>query len=155
MRTYTFFGSGNFLFPAYVVLVGYFFFTRKFIYGINIAIIGLTATALSNVFKEFFHRQRPAMPLVEGITDYSFPSGHALSFFVFCSVLILLVQNGNWKTFFKRLASVLLFLLALLMGISRIILKVHYPTDVIASFCLGIAWVILSFWLLTLLDRKL
>jgi undecaprenyl-diphosphatase len=154
MKVFTFFGSSQFLFPAYIVLVAYFFFRKKFRYGIDIAIIGLSSTALMFSLKQIFHRQRPDLPIINGITTYSFPSGHTLSAFIFCSILIFIIRHGKWKPLYKWLISILLLLIAITIGVSRIALKVHYPTDVIASFCLGIVWVILSLWLLQRINRK-
>ena len=154
MKVFTFFGSSYFLLPAYLVLVAYFFVKRKSAYAIDIAIIAISSTALMQLLKIIFHRQRPDLPIIKGITSYSFPSGHALSAFIFCSILVFIVRNGAWTNTYKWIASVLLMLCALLIGVSRIALKVHYPTDVIASYCLGIVWVIVSLYLLKNMDRK-
>jgi len=154
MKIFTFFGSSYFLLPAYLVLVGYFLLKRKPVYAIDISIIAISSTALMQLLKRIFHRQRPDLPIIKGITSYSFPSGHALSAFIFCSILVFIVRNGTWKNTCKWITSVLLMLFALLIGVSRIVLKVHYPTDVIASYCLGIVWVIVSLYLLKKMDRK-
>jgi len=101
--------------------------------------------------KQFFHRHRPDLPLVKTLTNFSFPSGHALCSFIFCSVLIYLVDKGNLSLRWKWIFSVLLILLSIIIGISRIVLRYHYATDVLAGFCVGFAWVIFSLWL----ERKL
>jgi undecaprenyl-diphosphatase len=154
MKFFTFFGSPGFLVPAYLVLIGYFFLERKFRYGIDIAIIGLTSFALMAVLKYIFHRQRPSLPVINGLATYSYPSGHTLSSFIFCSILVFIIAHGKWKPLYKWMLSVLLFLFAIFIGISRIVLRAHFPTDVIASFFLGIAWVITSLWILQRLNRK-
>ena len=154
MKVFTFFGSSLFLLPAYFVLVGYFVFRKKFRYAIDISIIGLISTALMFTLKQIFHRQRPDLPIIKGITTYSFPSGHALSSFIFCSILIFIIQYGKWKSVYKWIATFLLLIFSITIGISRIALRAHYPTDVIASFCLGIVWVILSLWLLSKINRQ-
>jgi undecaprenyl-diphosphatase len=101
--------------------------------------------------KEYFHRKRPDLPVIRSLHNYSFPSGHALSSFIFCSVLIYLIWKGGMRNVWKWILSVLLILFSICIGISRIVLRYHYPTDVIAGFCLALAWVILSLWL----ERKL
>lgn len=154
MEYFTFFGSSQFLIPAYIVLIGYFLFRNKLRYAIDIGIIGASSTALMFALKQIFHRQRPDLPIIKGITTYSFPSGHTLSVFIFCSILIFIIRNGRWKSLYKWITCILLELIAITIGASRIALKVHYPTDVIASFCLGIVWVILSLWILKKLNRK-
>ena len=154
MRVFTFFGSVQFLVPAYIILIGYFFIKKKYRYGSDIAIIGITSSLMMFWLKDLFHRERPMLPIIHGLNTYSFPSGHALSTFILCSIFIFIIRNGHWKRLYKWLTSVLLLLLAITIGISRIVLKVHFPTDVVASFCLGIAWVIFSLWLLKKINRK-
>jgi len=154
MKVFTFLGSVQFLIPAYIVLIIYFIFKKLYRYAIDIAVMALTSTALLFILKEVFHRQRPSLPIIRTFTTYSFPSGHMLSSFIFCSILSFIVIKSNWKLLYKWLASILLFLFALIIGISRIVLKAHYPTDVIASLCLGIAWVIGSFYILRKINRE-
>ncbi len=154
MKFFTFFGSSLFLLPAYFVLVGYLLFRKKFRYAIDISIIGIISTALIFTLKQVFHRQRPDLPIIKGITTYSFPSGHALSSFIFFSILIFIIQYGNWKKVYKWIMTFLLLIFSITIGVSRIALRAHYPTDVIASFCLGIVWVIVSLWLLSKINRR-
>ncbi|MBC7828853.1 MAG: phosphatase PAP2 family protein [Chitinophagaceae bacterium] len=148
MKVFTFLGSGRFLIPAYIVLVGYFLIRRKMIYGLHIAIMAVTSSALSYYGKRIFQRARPDSPLIQTLKTYSFPSGHALSSFIFCSILIYLVWRGNMQRVWKWTLSILLFLVSITIGLSRIVLGMHYPSDVLAGFCLGFVWVILSFYLL-------
>ena len=154
METISFFGSIQFLIPAYIVLIGYFVVRKKYRNAIDIAIVGVTSSALMFALKAIFHRQRPNLPIIKGIYTYSFPSGHALSSFIFCSILIFIIRNGNWKNIYKWITTILLLLFSITIGISRIVLRAHYPTDVIASFCLGIVWVIVSLWLLKKINRQ-
>jgi membrane-associated phospholipid phosphatase len=145
MKRITFFGSSTFLFPAYILLVGWYISKKKFQYAADITIIAVSSTAMMFALKQFFHRHRPALPIIKALNSYSFPSGHALSSFIFCTILIYLVWKGTLRALYKYLLMFLLFLCPLIIGISRIILKVHYATDVIGGFCVAIVWVILSF----------
>jgi undecaprenyl-diphosphatase len=154
MKFFTFFGSDSFLFPAYVVTIGYFVFQRKFRYGLHIAIIALSSTALMFAIKEITHRHRPDLPIIKGISNYSFPSGHALSIFIFCGIFVYIIWHSQLTVFIKWLLSILLFCFTVTVGISRIILKVHFPTDVVASFCLGILWAVSSLWVLRKISKK-
>jgi len=153
MKVFTFLGSIQFLIPAYIVLIGYFIFKKQIPVGIDIGVMALSSTALIFALKYIFHRQRPTLPIIRTFTTYSFPSGHMLSSFVFCSILAFIIIKSGWKIFYKWFTGILLFFLAVTIGISRIILKAHYPTDVIASLCLGIVWVISSFYVLKKIDR--
>jgi|SRR5438105_626993 len=151
MRILTFFGSTYFVIPAYLVLILILFLVHRRSDAINVAIVAITSTLLMLGLKQFFHRHRPDLPLVKTLTNFSFPSGHALCSFIFCSVLIYLVDKGNLSLRWKWIFSVLLILLSIIIGISRIVLRYHYATDVLAGFCVGFAWVIFSLWL----ERKL
>lgn len=151
MKFFTFFGTIQFLIPAYLLLIIYFYGKKRYRYCINIAIISISSSALMFALKDIFHRERPQLPIIKSLT-YSFPSGHALTSFIFCSILIYLAWKSRLQPFLKWLLIILLLLFTLTIGISRIILRMHFPSDVIAGFCLGIAWVILSFWLLRKID---
>lgn len=150
-RVFTFFGASYFSIPAYIILLIILFISGRKTDGINIAIVAVTSTVLMFGLKAYFHRKRPDLPVIRSLHNYSFPSGHALSSFIFCSVLIYLIWKGGLSSAWKWVLSVLLILFSVCIGISRIVLRYHYPTDVIAGFCLALAWVIFSLWL----ERKL
>lgn len=154
MKFFTFFGSSRFLLPAYIVLIAILLIKHKKKYSIHVALIAVTSTALSFGAKRIFHRARPDLPLIQSLKTYSFPSGHALSSFIFCSILVYLLWHTNIQPIWKWCLSVLLFLFSLTIGISRIVLKVHYPSDVLAGFCLGYVWVIFSFYLLQRIESS-
>jgi len=146
-RILTFFGASYFSISAYIILLTILFLSGRKTDGINIAIIAVTSTALMFGLKEFFHRKRPDLPLIRTLDNFSFPSGHALSSFIFCSVLVYLVWKGGLRIAWKWVLSVLLMLFSICIGISRIVLRYHYASDVLAGFCLALAWVIFSLWL--------
>lgn len=155
-RIFTFFGASYFSISVYIILLIILFVSGRKADGINVAIIAITSTALMFLLKEFFHRKRPDLPVVRSLSNFSFPSGHALSSFIFCSVLVYLVWKGGLHNMWKWILSVLLMLFSICIGISRIVLRYHYATDVIAGFCLALAWVIFSLWLeKKLTSRKL
>ena len=148
MKRITFLGSSTFLFPAYIVLIVWLIFRKRVQYAIDIAIIALSSTGIMFVLKQFFHRHRPPLPVIKTLTSYSFPSGHALSSFIFCTILMYLVWEGPLSKAGKYVLIILLLLCTLTIGLSRVILNVHYATDVIGGFCTAIIWVIISFAIL-------
>ncbi len=154
MEVFSFFGSVQFMVPAYLILIGYFFIKKRFRNGVDVAIIGVTSTAMIFGLKILFHRQRPGLPIIEELHTFSFPSGHALSSFILCSLLIFIIHKRAWKKMYKWIIAIFLALFSITIGISRIILRMHYPTDVIASLCLGIVWVIVSLWIFKKINRQ-
>ncbi len=148
MKIITFFGSSTFLFPAYLLLIGYFLYKKDKAAAIDIATLAVASTGLMFLLKNIFHRHRPVLTSGHQLLTYSFPSGHSVSSFIFCAIVAYLVWISALKTSLKYVLIIFLFLLSLLIGISRIILNVHYATDVIAGFCFGLMWVSLSFWIM-------
>ena len=153
MEVFTFFGSSSFLFPAYLVLIIYYLFRKNMKLALDISMIGLSSTGILYLFKEIFQRQRPIDPLIRNVTGFSFPSGHSFSSFTFFGLLIYILWKTGIKKAWKILLTIVLFLFAATIAFSRVYLRVHYPSDVIAGFCLSIVWLMLSLWILHKADR--
>ncbi|MEO9021196.1 MAG: phosphatase PAP2 family protein [Ginsengibacter sp.] len=145
----TFGGSPLFLIPAYLILIAIYVSKKRKRTAINIAIVGLSSTAILFLLKEIFKRHRPYNPLIQAVNSFSFPSGHSFSSFTFYGVIIYLIWKGRMQQWKKIVITALLILLAATIAYSRVYLRVHYPSDVIAGFCLSIVWLILSFAVLT------
>jgi membrane-associated phospholipid phosphatase len=100
----------------------------------------------SGGFKEIFERLRPALEYqLVPVEGYSFPSGHSILSVCFYGTLIYIIFKLIKINWLKYTLSALLILLILLIGLSRIYLGVHYPTDAAAGLFLGIF--ILFFWI--------
>jgi len=154
MEAITFLGTHYFLIPANIILAAYFFFiSRHKWYSIKIISIALSSTLLMFILKFIFSRQRPLLPLVKPALGYSFPSGHSLIGFAFYGLLIHITYHYIKNGYIKWLLIVLFAFLILLIGISRIYLRVHYPTDVLAGFSVGVIWLMASLWLLRRMER--
>jgi undecaprenyl-diphosphatase len=98
-----------------------------------------------------FHRPRPVAFFGSTPSSYSFPSGHALGSFCFYGILAAILATrvrGRGAKFCVWMAAVLL---VAMIGVSRIYLGVHYPSDVIAGYCAGAVWV----GAIGILDRNL
>ncbi|MDQ6901420.1 MAG: phosphatase PAP2 family protein [Bacteroidota bacterium] len=155
MKGVTFFGSSTFLFPAYITLILYFLLRKKGRLALDITMIGLSSTGVLFLFKDIFKRHRPLDPLINNVTGFSFPSGHSFSSFTFFGLLIYILWQAKIHTWWKVLIAILLFLFACTIAFSRVYLRVHYPSDVVAGFCLSILWLMLSMWFLHKADREL
>ena len=151
----TFFGSGYFLIPVYLVIIIFFIKSNKRHYSILVAVIAIISLVSGWALKEIFHRSRPPLPLVPGAGGYSFPSGHSLGGFTFCGVIIYLICHSKASLLNKWLLSILSFLFGLLIGLSRIYLHVHFASDVLGSFFITIVWLSLSFIFFRVFQKRL
>jgi len=151
MHVLTFFGTMTFILPAYILLIGFLLFKHRRTEAVNIAIIAITSTALMFGLKEFYKRQRPELPLFKAANNFSFPSGHALCSFILCSVFIYIIWRSQISKKWKWIFAVLLVLFSIAIGISRIVLRYHYASDVLAGLYLGFVWASMALWL----ERKL
>lgn len=98
---------------------------------------------LNIVLKNIFRRQRPTDLMIIEESGYSFPSGHTMIAVIFYGFIIYLISKSKYKNKTKIIINTLLTILILLIGISRIYLGVHYATDVIASYLIGISYLII------------
>ena len=125
-----------------ISLVSYLFLlVRKkgLIFGHLIAVNLFSSTLLNELFKIIFHRDRPDILRLIDISGYSFPSGHSmigLSFYGLLIYFLFKYVKSPWKYF----VNIVLLLLIVMIGISRIYLGVHYASDVFAGFSAGLAW---------------
>ena len=98
------------------------------------------AELLLSILKNHFHRQRPEPFFDTRLPpSYSFPSGHALLSFC-CYGLVAALGSAYLRDPGRWLIRICAAALILAIGVSRIYLGVHYPTDVIAGYLVAIAW---------------
>lgn len=105
---------------------------------------------LGALIKEFVQRGRPTSDLVRVfsiINEYSFPSGHVLFFTAFLGFLAFLFYTLAPRSLLRTLGIVILVILIVLVGISRIYLGQHWPSDVMGAYLLGSVWLALSVYL--------
>jgi len=131
MKTVTFFGTKNFLFPA-TALVTVLLFWQKRRHRLVFPLTMLAAWFVMEGLKLLTARPRPDFCPLLPETGFSFPSGHAfmgMLFFGFLAILLPPVQRAG-----KR--AIILFII--LLGFSRLYLGVHYPTDILAGWAGGL-----------------
>lgn len=154
MLFFTFLGTHRFLIPANLVLIAYFLFIKKHKwYSIKVPAIALSSLALMFGLKHLFNRPRPDVPLLFRAEGLSFPSGHALFSITFYGLLVYIIYKSDWSKGLKRILIMLLLLLIPVIGFSRVYLRVHYATDVVAGFCVGFIWLTFAIWLLNRMER--
>jgi undecaprenyl-diphosphatase len=142
----TFFGSFEFLFPAWVIFILICIWQRKARFGLSAALLATGGFLSVQILKILFQRQRPSTPLIPNVIDYSFPSGHSASSLIFCAALAYYLWYSRFPRSMRIIGISLLFGLTSLVGLSRIVLTVHYPTDVAAGFCIGMSWLIVWYY---------
>ncbi|SIT93846.1 phosphatase PAP2 family protein [Pontibacter indicus] len=153
MRFFSFFASADYLLvaPALIVLVMAWFQHMRW-YALKVLVIAFTSTMLNQLLKRLFERPRPVTAMLEQ-SGLSFPSGHAMIGGSFYGLLIYIVWREVKHPFWRWCWVLLLTVLLLLIGYSRIYLNVHYATDVLAGYALGIIWLLLAIYFMKKLER--
>lgn len=149
VRFITFFGSGQFLLPANILLAVYFLFMVKHRwYSLRVPVVSLGSFIVMSALKLYFSRARPDDPVYKAALGFSFPSGHAMSAMTFYGLIIFLVWKGVNNLALRWILTLLLVIFICLIGFSRIYLRLHYASDVLAGFSLGVIWLVLSLWVM-------
>lgn len=104
--------------------------------AVNLALV----CVLNLLLKELVHRPRPEGFRLISETGYSFPSGHSMIAMAFYGLLVWMVWRYEKDIFVKYLCTIGFSLCIGAVGLSRIYLGVHYASDVIAGFCVSLAW---------------
>src|SRR5215213_2957216 len=154
MEFFTFLGTHQFLIPANLSLIAYFLFIKKHKwYSIKIPAIALSSLGLMFLLKNAFNRERPAIPLLKEAAGLSFPSGHALMSMTFYGLIVYMVFKTVKHNGTKWTLMTMLIVLILIIGLSRVYLRVHYASDVIAGYCIGFLWLVFAIWLLNKIEK--
>jgi undecaprenyl-diphosphatase len=109
-----------------------------------LAVILLGASLFVDQVKVFLERPRPAGEPLVPATGYSFPSGHTLNSTVAFGLAAVVVWRSPLRPVWRRIALVAGLAVPFLVGLSRIALGVHYPSDVLAGWLAGLAFVALG-----------
>ncbi len=115
-------------------------------------LLSLVPIGAGNLLKLVVGRARPEYLLLDvAPTSLSFPSGHALFAVIFGGLLVWLAEESILSPLIRRSVQVVLALLILAVGWSRVYLGLHWPSDVLGGYMYGL----LAVWLLTWLRRVL
>ena len=155
MRDLTSLGSATVL-VLFVLAVAGSLVARRQYHALALMLVATAGgEALNLVLKDFFDRPRPDLALhLTQVNSPSFPSGHAMEsaviYFTLAALLARLVQERALKLYFLGLAALFTFLI----GLSRVYLGVHYPSDVLAGWTAGLAWAMLCWTVASYLQRQ-
>ena len=110
--------------------------------GAALLSVTLLGRGVTEIQKYWIARARPDLePHLVVVKTNSFPSGHATSSMIFYLTLAIALTAG---TRWQRPATAAAVVLSLLIGISRVMLGVHWPSDVIGGWAFGLLWVLLT-----------
>ncbi|WP_433295664.1 phosphatase PAP2 family protein [Actinoplanes sp. CA-030573] len=134
-------GGRSFLIPLVVIVVALLLIRRRPRLAIYLSVTGIGALLLDPSLKTLVGRVRPVVadPVAVGGGN-SFPSGHTLGSTIVYGALTLVflsVARGRWRWWLVGVAGLLVFAI----GLSRIALGVHFLSDVLAGWALGLAWI--------------
>lgn len=155
MKDLTALGGAAVLTLLSLSVVGFLLLERK---G-RIALLVVASIAggllLAGGLKSTFHRPRPeVVPHLTEETTTSFPSGHsmlsAVTYLTLGTLLARHYRDHRLKIFFLSAAAIIAFM----VGLSRVYLGVHYPSDVLAGWCAGTAWALLCDLVACWLQRR-
>lgn len=128
---------------AFTVVAGVliFIFCKKIRWFVTFDLVGVTL--INQLLKHIVRRPRPNILRLVEESGYSFPSGHSMVSMAFYGIIIYLVYKNVNNKYLKWLLITLLSLLILVIGFSRIYVGVHYFTDVVGGFLLGLAYLVI------------
>lgn len=136
-KVITFFGS-----VWCILIISLILFIIKNKYKLYFVINPICSDVLNRILKLIFVRPRPNILRLITERGYSFPSGHGMMSIICYGFIIYLIWQNDYKLKWKLLLIIPLILLILLVGISRIYLGVHYASDILAAFMIGIIYLI-------------
>jgi undecaprenyl-diphosphatase len=154
-RDITALGSFAVLGIVLIAVVGYLLLTGRRVAAWLMLGAVLGGVALNSLLKVFFARPRPELvaPAVRVYTA-SFPSGHAaisaIAYLTLAALLSRTTTSWRIRSYFIAVGVLLTFVI----GLSRVYLGVHYPTDVLAGWCVGTAWALGCWAVMLWLQRR-
>ncbi len=123
-----------------VIVVGFLAIQRNYRTMWLILLSTTSGVVLSNVLKIFYARERPDIPHLTYAVSASLPSGHAMLSAIVYLTLGTLLSGMEPKRTMRIYLLATAMLLTFMVGLSRVYLGVHYPTDVLAGWTAGLVW---------------
>jgi undecaprenyl-diphosphatase len=143
VRDVTALGSTTIVSIVSLIVLGFALLRRNFRLAVVIFGAAGGGLVLNTLLKELYDRPRPALPHVAGMTSFSFPSGHAMVSATIYLALAAVLAVREERLVLRAYLLAVGCALALMVGLSRIYLGVHYPTDVLGGWLAGVIWAVL------------
>jgi undecaprenyl-diphosphatase len=148
-------GSATVIGLTVVAVSGFLVLQGTWRTGLFVAFASTGALVVQAALKQFFQRARPdVVPHLREVMTMSFPSGHALTSAVVYLTLGALSMRIAERRLTKFYCMAIAMLITALVGASRVYLGVHYPTDVIAGWLIGLSWALLCWMLERTFERR-
>ena len=148
-------GSPTVLGLTVLAVTGYLFLHGLYRNGLFIFSASVGGWVLNWLLKAAFERTRPdIVPHLREVMSSSFPSGHALTsaaVYLTLGALLMRIAEGRLAKYY---CIAIAMFLTFLVGSSRVFLGVHYPTDVIAGWLIGMTWALLCWVVERTLERR-
>jgi membrane-associated phospholipid phosphatase len=156
MKSITFMGNFEFMiFPFFLVFIYFLFIKPHRWFSIKVPVVAVGSITTNLILKRIYERPRPEIEHLVQASGLSFPSGHAMFSFSFFGLLIYICWHFIKNKFWRNVVSMLLLTLTILIGISRVYVGVHYPSDVLAGFSAGLFWLLISLMIITIIEKRL
>ena len=148
-------GGGSVLTLMALLVLGYLVLLRHYHAMLLLLVATVGGTLLNNILKQIFGRARPdIVPHLSEVASASYPSGHSmLSAIVYLTLGVMLAQSTSSWRLRMYLVGAALFL-SFLIGLTRVYLGVHYPTDVLAGWTVGTAYAVLCAMIANWLQKR-
>ena len=141
-RIFTALGEPTILVAAGFLVAAWLWWQQRGRFALALLLVVLVGRGLTEVQKYWIARARPDLePHLVVVKTSSFPSGHASSSMIFYLTLALALAAG---TRWQRAAAAAAILLSFCVGLSRVMLGVHWPSDVVGGWSFGMLWVLLT-----------
>ena len=148
-------GSPTVLGLTVLVVTGYLFLHHLYRNGLFIFTASVGGWLLNWALKQTFARTRPSIvPHLREVMSSSFPSGHALTsaaVYLTLGALLMRIAEGRLAKYY---CIAIAMFVTFLVGSSRVLLGVHYPTDVLAGWVIGMSWALFCWIIERLLERR-
>ncbi|MDF9466234.1 phosphatase PAP2 family protein [Bacillus cereus] len=132
------------------------FWKQRYYAAMIVYPMGILITHLVNKgIKEIVKRERPSLNKALDALGYSFPSGHAMLSIMTFGFLAYIIAANLKSIAGKCVITILMGIVILSIGLSRVILNVHYPTDILAGYCVGGILLVIAIYYHRLLTERL
>ena len=155
MELFTFIGSAPFVLFLSLIIIVLFYKILHHRQELILFIFVIAGSVLLNyLLKLFFQRARPDLNRLIEISGYSFPSGHAMNAFTFYGMLAFLLWRHLPIKFWRGILIVCSSSMIFAIGISRVYLGVHYPSDILAGYVASAFWLSFAIYFFESFEKR-